>query len=217
MEPKHPIPPGGHTLPPLPYPPDALEPVIDAKTIQIHHDKHHRKYVADLNKTELDLVHAREIREFSTIEALECRLAFNGSGHILHSVYWTNMTRPGTGGAPEVHTQAYLDWYFGGLEPFKAQFSAVGSNVQGSGWAILGYNTAFCRLELLACEKHQNLTLYGTVPILVCDVWEHAYYLQYQNDRAAYIKGWWDLVNWPDVERRFLEATQGKLPLDADR
>ena len=217
MEAKHPTPAGEHRLPPLPYPPEALEPVIDAKTIQIHHDKHHRKYVEELNKTEKALVKAREARDFGMITDLERRLAFNGSGHILHSVYWTNMTRPGTGGAPGEYTRSYLDWYFGGLEPFKSQFSETGNKIEGSGWAILGYNTAFFRLELLQCEKHQNLTLYGTIPILVCDVWEHAYYLKYQNQRAAYVKNWWDLVNWQDVEMRFLEAVRGRLPLEAMR
>jgi len=214
MEARHPIPAGGHSLPPLPYPPDALEPAIDAKTVQIHHDKHHRKYVEELNKAEKALVSARERRDFDMITDLECHLVFNGSGHILHSVYWTNMTRPGTGGAPGAHTLSYLDWYFGGLEPFRDQFAATGAKIEGSGWVVLGYNTAFCRLELLQCEKHQNLTLYGTIPILVCDVWEHAYYLKYQNDRAAYIKAWWGLINWQDVETRFQDATRGRLPLE---
>ena len=209
-----PIPAGGHTLPPLPYPVNALEPVIDAKTLEIHHDKHHRKYVEDLNKTELALAKAREEKDWHMISLLENDLAFNGSGHILHSVYWTNMTRPSEGGAPGKHTLSYLDWYFGGLEPFVAQFTAVAGQVQGSGWAVLGYSTAFCRLELLSCEKHQNGMLQGTVPVLVCDVWEHAYYLKYQNDRAGYIGRWWDLINWPDVERRFLAATHGKLPIE---
>ncbi|MCL2564047.1 MAG: superoxide dismutase [Oscillospiraceae bacterium] len=210
-----PIPAGTHTLPPLPYPYDALEPVIDAKTLEIHHDKHHKKYVEDLNQTELALVKAGEQTDWHMIPFLEEQLAFNGSGHILHSVYWTNMTRPGTGGEPGKHTLSYLDWYFGSRATFMAQFAATAGKVQGSGWAILGYNTAFCRLELLQCEKHQNCILQGTVPILVCDVWEHAYYLKYQNDRAGYISRWWDLVNWADVEARFLHATRGKLPLEA--
>jgi len=124
------------------------------------------------------------------------------------------MTRPGAGSTPLKHTLSYIDWYFGGPEPFLAQFTATASKIQGSGWAILGYNTAFCRLELLSCEKHQNGILQGTVPVLVCDVWEHAYYLKYQNDRAGYISRWWELVNWADVEKRFLAATHGKLPLE---
>jgi len=208
-----PIPAGEHTLPPLPYPYDALEPVIDAKTVEIHHDKHHKKYVEDLNHTELALVKAREQKDWSNINCLEEALSFNGSGHILHSVYWTNMDRPGEGGEPGKHTRSYLDWYFGGMEPFLAQFTAGATKIQGSGWMILGYNPAFCRLELIQCEKHQNCLLQGTIPILVCDVWEHAYYLKYQNDRAGYIARWWDLVNWADVEQRFLYGVQGKLVL----
>lgn len=209
-----PLPPGGHVLPPLPYPYNALEPVLDAKTVELHHDRHHKKYVEDLNATELALVKAREEKDWHLVSYLEERLAFTGSGHILHSVYWTNMTRAGTGGQPGKHTLSYLDWYYGGLAPFLAQFSAVAGRIQGSGWAVLGFQPAWCRLELLQCEGNQNCVLQGTVPILVCDVWEHAYYLQYQNDRAGYISRWWELVNWPDVEARFLQATRGRLPLE---
>ena len=213
MDTQRPIPIGGHTLPPLPYSYDALEPVIDANTVTIHHDKHHKKYVDDLNATELALAKAREQTDWQRIGCLENLLAFNSSGHVLHSVYWTNMTRPGTGGTPLEHTLAHINWHFGGMEPFVAQFTAAASQVQGSGWAILGYHTAFGRLELLQCEKHQNLTSWGTVPLLVCDVWEHAYYLKYQNDRGKYISDWWQLVNWQDVETRFIQATGGILPL----
>jgi len=212
-----PVPPGGHILPPLPYPIDALEPVIDTKTLDIHHGKHHKKYVDDLNATELALVKARTQKDWSAIACLENQLTFNGSGHILHSVYWTNMTRPGTGGEPGKHTLSYLDWYFGGREPFMAEFTATATKIEGSGWAILAYSAAFCRLELFQCEKHQNILLQGTVPLLVCDVWEHAYYLKYQNDRAQYVSRWWDLVNWADVENRFLFAVRGRLPLETER
>lgn len=213
MEPKRPVPPGGHVLPPLPYPHDALEPVIDAETVSIHHEKHHKKYVEDLNATELALEKARERKDWQRIGSLECLLAFNGSGHVLHSVYWCNMCKPGTGGEPQEHTRSYIDWYFGGMEPFLAQFTAGAEKVMGSGWMILGYQPAFGRLELLQCEKHENLTQWGIIPILVCDVWEHAYYLKYQNGRGDYISNWWKLVNWRDVEARFLQAGRGKLPL----
>ena len=213
MEQKRPVPIGGHVLPPLPYPYDALEPVIDAETVKIHHDKHHKKYVEELNSTELALEKARERKDWHMIGFLEDLLAFNGSGHILHSVYWTNLCPPGTGGEPLPHTKSYIDWYFGGMEPFMAQFTAATTKIQGSGWGILGYNTAFLRLEMLQCEKHQNLTQWGIIPLLVCDVWEHAYYLKYKNERGSYIGNWWKLVNWRDVEARFLQATRGKLPL----
>ena len=208
-----PIKPGAHTLPPLPYAYDALEPVIDAKTLQIHHDKHHKKYVDDLNKTELALVGARNKGDYSSIKCLERDLAFNSSGHILHSIYWTIMTNPDAGGAPGDSFMNWIDWNFGSFNAFKAQFAAAAKNTEASGWGILGYNPAFCRLEILQCEKHQNLTQWGIIPILVCDVWEHAYYLKYQNMRDDYVDSWWRLVNWNEVERRFISAFSGKLAL----
>ncbi|MCL2408099.1 MAG: superoxide dismutase [Oscillospiraceae bacterium] len=204
---------GTHVLPPLPYPYDALEPLIDAETVQIHHDKHHKKYVDDLNKAELALETARTAGDYSLIKHWEKELAFNGSGHILHSVYWAIMTTPDTGGIPEEYTAKYISWYFGGFDAFKAQFKAAAAAVEGSGWCILGYNPAFSRLEILQSEKHQDLTQWGVIPILVCDVWEHAYYLKYKNMRADYIDAWWRLINWNEVEKRFIKSARGTLPL----
>jgi len=205
--------PGTHELPPLPYPYDAMEPVIDAKTMEIHHDRHHKKYVDDLNKAELALVDVREKKDYDKISFWENQLAFNGSGHILHSIYWTIMAAPGTGGAPGEYTRAHIDWYFGGLDALKEQFTEAAKKVQGSGWAILGYQPAFARLEVLQLEKHQNMTQQGVIPILVCDVWEHAYYLKYQNNRDQFVDAWWTLVNWDEVERRLIDAVGGALPL----
>jgi Fe-Mn family superoxide dismutase len=213
MESNMPIAAGAHVLPPLPYPVTALEPVIDAETLTIHHDKHHKKYVDDLNSAELALESARRQSDYKFIRSWEDALAFNGSGHILHSVYWRIMAPPGSGGEPGRYTARYIDWYFGGMEPFKAQFIAAANAVQSSGWCILGYNPSFFRLELLQCEKHQNMTQWGIMPILVCDVWEHAYYLKYKNDRASYINAWWGLINWPEVEERFVKAAQGVVML----
>ena len=204
---------GSHTLPPLPYPYDALEPVIDAETMTIHHDRHHKKYVDDLNAAEFALEAARKQGDYRFVKYWENELAFNGSGHILHSVYWTVMTHPDTGRSTGKYTSKYIDWYFGGFDAFKAQFSSAAGAVEGSGWCVLGYNPAFFRLELLQCEKHQNLTQWGIIPILVCDVWEHAYYLKYKNLRADYVEGWWRLVNWIEVEERFIKAAQGLLLL----
>jgi len=207
------IPPGGHTLPPLRYAYTALEPVIDAETLQIHHDKHHKKYVDELNKAELALAAARHAGDYSNIKCLEEAIAFNGSGHILHSIYWTIMTTPDTGGVPGANTSSFINWYFGSFDAFKAQFSSATKAVEGSGWGVLVYNPAFGRLEILQSEKHQNLTQWGSVPILVCDVWEHAYYLKYQNGRDSYVDAWWRLVNWEEVERRLTLAVHGELPL----
>ena len=208
-----PVKPGGHKLPPLPYAYDALEPVIDAKTLEIHHNKHHQKYVDDLNKAELALVDARAKKDFTYIKYWENELAFNGSGHILHSIFWTVMASPGTGGEPGINTLNWINWYFGSFDAFKAQFSAAAKNVEGSGWCILGYNPAFGHLEILTAEKHQNGTQWGIIPILVLDVWEHAYYLKYQNLRADYVDAWWKIVNWTEVERRLLDAYRGRLRL----
>lgn len=214
MKKPNPIAPGAHRLPPLPYPVSALEPVIDAATLQIHHTKHHKKYVDELNKAELSLVELRKNGDYQPINFWENQLAFNGSGHILHSIYWTIMAPPGQGGAPGKYTASYINWYFGSGEQFKAHFLAAAKKVEGSGWCILGYNIAFSRLELLQCEKHQNLTQWGILPVLVCDVWEHAYYLKYQNNRDGFVDAWWQLVNWNQVERRLLDAAQGILLLE---
>ncbi|MDR2932305.1 MAG: superoxide dismutase [Oscillospiraceae bacterium] len=213
MEANTPVAPGMHVLPPLSYPYNAMEPVIDAKTMEIHHNKHHKKYVDDLNKAELALVEARRNKDYKYIKYWENELAFNGSGHILHSIYWTILTYPDQGGSLGQYTASYIDWYFGGFDAFKAQFTAAANAVEGSGWAVLGYNPAFSRLELLQAGKHQDLTQWGIIPILVCDVWEHAYYLKYQNERANYVDAWWRLVNWTEVENRLIKAAGATLPM----
>ncbi|MZP28837.1 superoxide dismutase [Heliobacterium undosum] len=207
------IPPGGHQLPPLPYPYNALEPVIGAETLKIHHDRHHLSYVEGLNKAERKLVEARQQNDFSLIKHWERELAFHGSGHILHSLYWAIMAPPSRGGQPGPHTRGQVAAYFGNFRSFQEQFSAAAADVEGSGWAVLVWNPAWQRLEVLMVEKHQNLTQWGAIPILTVDVWEHAYYLNYQNRRRDYINAWWQLVNWLEVETRLLLAMQGQLPL----
>ena len=208
-----PMPPGKHKLPPLPYSYNALEPVIDEKTLKIHHDIHHKKYVDDLNKTETDALEMRKSGKFDNINLIEENLAFNGSGHILHSIYWTIMTSPGTGGSPGKITDILINSYFGSFDGFKNQFVQAASKVHGSGWSILGYNPYFQRLEILQAQRHENLTQWGIIPVLVCDVWEHAYYLQYQNKRDDYINAWWTLINWGEVENRLIYAIQSKAVL----
>lgn len=207
------VPAGKHTLPPLPYALDALEPVIDARTLEIHHDILHKNYVDHLNAAELALVEAREQNQFDFIKYWEGELAFHGSGHILHSVYWTNMITQGQGGEPMYKTQKLIDTYFGNFEQFKAQFMQAAEKVEGAGWGILAWNPAFGHLEILQCEKHQNLTQWGVIPVLVCDVWEHAYYLDYQNRRLGFVEDWWSLINWRDVERRIADAQNSVFEL----
>ena len=188
-----------HELPPLPYAYDALEPHIDERTVRIHHDLHHAGYVAGLNSAEAKLAAARQSGDFGLIKHWARELAFHGSGHLLHTLYWQNMG-PGGGGAPAGPLAEQLSKDFGSFETFKKEFTAATAAVEGSGWGLLVWNPTFGKLEVLQTEKHQDLTQWGVVPLLVCDVWEHAYYLHYQNVRAAYIDAWWNVVNWSDVQ-----------------
>ncbi len=205
--------PGSHQLPPLPYPYNALEPVISSTTLRFHHDHHHKSYVEGLNKAEIKLVEARQKRDFTLIKHWERELAFHGSGHILHSIYWTAMAPIDSGGQPGTATQNLINGAFGGFSLFKEQFTNAATDVEASGWAILVWQPAWNRLEILTAEKHQNLTQWGGIPLLVLDVWEHAYYVDYHYRRPDYVKAWWSIVNWRELERRLLLANQGQLPL----
>jgi len=207
------VPPGSHQLPPLPYPYNALEPVISSTTLRFHHDNHHKSYIEGLNKAELKLVEARQKRDFALIKHWGRELAFHGSGHILHSIYWTSMAPISSGGQPGTVTQSLINGTFGSFLIFQEQFTNAAINVEASGWAILVWQPAWRRLEILTAEKHQNLTQWGGIPILVLDVWEHAYYVDYQYRRPDYVKAWWNIVNWRELERRLLLANQGQLPL----
>ncbi|EOD00289.1 superoxide dismutase [Caldisalinibacter kiritimatiensis] len=207
------VPIGQHKLPPLPYSYDALEPIIGAETLKLHHDKHHKTYVEGLNKAELELQKARKERNFDLVQHWERELAFNGSGHIFHSIYWTIMAPINCGGQPGPYTTSQIINSFGSFQAFKDQFINATTQVEASGWGVLAWNPAWRRLEILTAEKHQNLTEWGVIPILVADVWEHAYYLDYQNKRKEYLEKWWNLINWYEVERRLLLAMQGQLPL----
>jgi Fe-Mn family superoxide dismutase len=207
------IPAGGHRLPPLPYPNNALEPIISSTLLQIHHDQHHKSYVEGLNKAERKLVESRQTRDFSLVKHWERELAFQGSGHILHSIFWTVMAPVGTGGEPENYTLNMINSYFGSFSAFQEQFSNAAANVEASGWAILVWHPAWGHMEILTAEKHQNLTQWGGIPILVLDVWEHAYYLDYKYRRADYIDAWWKIVNWSEVERRLRWSMQAQIPM----
>lgn len=200
---------GEHRLPPLPYDYDALEPYISAEIMRLHHDKHHKSYVEGLNKAEKMMQQARETGDFSLLKHWEREAAFHGSGHYLHTIFWTNMI-PNGGGKPSGILLKQIEEDFGSFEQFKSHFQEAANQVEGVGWAILVWSPRSHRLEILQSEKHQNLTQWDTIPLLVLDVWEHAYYLQYKNDRKAYIENWWNVVNWKDVSKRFLEARKIK-------
>lgn len=200
-----PLPPGRHTLPPLPYDYNALEPYIDADTMRIHHDKLHQKYVDDLNTAELKLAEARTNGNFELIRHWERELAFNGAGHYLHTLFWPTMT-PNGGGEPSGELLEAIRRYFGSYNAFREQFSYAAKKVEGPGWAILVWSPRAQRLEILTAEKHQNLSQWDVVPLLPLDVWEHSYFLSYQNERDKYVDAWWNVVNWPYVEERFAQA-----------
>lgn len=194
-----------HELPPLPYAYNALEPYIDEQTMHLHHDKHHLAYVNGLNNAETKLAEAREKNDFSLIKHWERELAFHGAGHFLHSILWENMSPQGSGQAHGILLDT-IRGCFGTYEAFVAQFKAAAAAVEGSGWVLLVRNNLTKTLEILCSEKHQNLSQWVVSPLLVCDVWEHAYYLKYQNNRVAYIDAFMNVINWKDVERRLTGA-----------
>lgn len=202
-----PVPIGGHTLPPLPYAYNALEPYIDEKTMRIHHDKHHQSYVDGLNKAENKLAEARKKGDFDLVKHWERELAFNGAGHYLHTIFW-NVMSPQGGGRPTGALLEAIEHSFGSYDGFKNQFTEAANKVEGGGWAILVWSPRSHRLEILTAEKHQNLSQWDVVPLLALDVWEHAYYLKHQNNRADYINDWWKVVNWPYVSERYAAASK---------
>jgi superoxide dismutase, Fe-Mn family len=200
-----PVPIGGHRLPPLPYRYSALEPVIAEEIMRLHHTKHHQSYVGGLNKAEREMKKARDTGDFALIKHWEREAAFHGSGHYLHTIFWSIMS-PDGGGKPGGKLAEAINASFGSFDKFKRHFSEAAKNVEAVGWAILVWAPRSHRLEILTAEKHQNLTQWDNIPLLVLDVWEHAYYLQYKNERAKYVDNWWNIVNWKEVERRFNQA-----------
>lgn len=200
-----PVPIGEHKLPPLPYPYDALEPYIDEETMRLHHDKHHQSYVDGLNKAEKMMAQARANNDFDLIKHWEREAAFHGAGHYLHTLFWTILS-PDGGGEPEGELAEQINRDFGSFDAFKRHFSQAAEKVEGGGWAILVWSPRAQHLEILTAEKHQNLSQWDVIPLLVLDVWEHAYYLTYKNERKKYIDACWTVFNWPEVRERYLQA-----------
>jgi superoxide dismutase, Fe-Mn family len=194
-----------YTLPELDYDYAALEPHLAARIVELHHDKHHATYVGGANAAGEKLEQARGEGSFDTIDQLEKNLAFNVSGHVLHSLLWKNMA-PGAGGEPEGELAAAIGEQLGGREAFRAQFEAVALGVQGSGWSVLAWEPLAGRLVVEQVYDHQSNVGQGSVPLLVLDMWEHAFYLQYENVKADWVKAFWNLVNWDDVGARFAKV-----------
>ena len=196
-----------YVLPELPYDLAALEPHYSAEVLALHHDKHHAAYVAGANAAVDRLAEAREAWDFSAIVGLEKTLAFNLSGHVLHSLFWKNLS-PDGGGRPEGELAAALDESFGSFEAFSAQLTAVTTTVQGSGWGVLAWEPLGQRLIVEQVSDHQGNVSQAAAPLLVFDAWEHAFYLQYRNVKADYVAALWHLVNWADIATRFARVRQ---------
>ncbi len=198
-----------HELPSLPYAYDALEPYYDAQTLELHHSKHHQGYVNGLNAALGKLQAARKAGDYGSIKHIDREIAFHGGGHTLHSIFWTNL-KPNGGGRPTGDLATAIDRYFGSFETFDQEMQAATNAVEGSGWGVLAVDPVSCGLAVLQIEKHQNQLLTGWVPIFVIDVWEHAYYLKYQNRRAEFTTAVMEhLVSWGNVADRFAAATRG--------
>lgn len=202
-----------YTLPELPYDYAALEPHISAKIMELHHSKHHKAYVDGANLTLEKLAEARDAGDLTNVNKLEKDLAFNLGGHVNHSVFWTNMS-PDGGDRPTGEVAAAIDEFFGSFDKFQAHFTAAAMGVQGSGWAVMTWDSLGQRANIQQFFDQQANFPAGTVPLLMLDVWEHAYYLDYQNVRADYVKAFWNIVNWNNVERRLAVSraqTQGLI------
>jgi Fe-Mn family superoxide dismutase len=194
-----------YTLPDLPYDHGALEPHISARIMELHHDKHHAGYVKGAN-TALERLHGlREKGDFSAISMLEKNLAFNVSGHVLHSVFWTNLS-PHGGGWPQGELAELFDTTFGGFLAFQQQMTEAASTIQGAGWALASWEPLAARVVVQQVHDHQGNHGQGTIPLLAIDAWEHAYYLQYENRKTDFFAAIWDIVNWDDVAMRLAAA-----------
>ncbi|SAK70977.1 superoxide dismutase [Caballeronia catudaia] len=195
---------GKYAAAPLPYAYDALEPVIDARTVELHYNFHHKPAVTAANKAEDALAKARDTNDFTLVKHYEKELAFQLSSHILHTVYWTSIS--GKGGEPKSELAKAIDKNFGSYAKFKAQLAAATIATEASGWGVVGYHPAMDKLMILQCENHHKLTAWGIQPILVLDVFEHAYYLTYQNRRNEYVNQLFNIVNWDNASMRLHAA-----------
>src|SRR5262245_47716288 len=196
-----------YSLPELPYDYAALEPHVSGKLMELHHQKHHATYVKNANETIDKLDENREKNDFTRLGALEKALAFNLSGHVLHSIFWQNLA-PKAGGPPQGELAQALKEDFGSFEAFQRQLTEVASTIMGSGWAALVWEPIGRRLLTTQIYDHQSNLSQGGIPLMVLDAWEHAYYLQYQNRKTDFFQAAWNLWNWPDIAARFDAARE---------
>jgi len=194
-----------HEQPELPYDFNALEPVISAEIMELHYTKHHKGYVNNLNSALEKYFEANDRWDLEKMVALQNSINFNGGGHINHSIFWTNLAPEGQGGGgePSGDLAVAINKEFGSLEKFIEKFNAKTVAIQGSGWGWLGFCPESKSVEIVTCQNQDPLSTKGLVPLLGVDVWEHAYYLQYKNMRAEYLKNIWRIINWNNISQRY--------------
>lgn len=201
-----------YTLPDLAYDYGALEPHLSGRILELHHGKHHAAYVAGANTVLDRLVEARSSGDYGAINQLEKNLAFHLSGHVMHSIFWRNLS-PDGGGRPDGELAAAIEEHLGSFDAFRAQLTEAAMNVQGSGWAALSWEPLGGRLIVEQVYDHQGNVGQGGPPLLVLDMWEHAFYLQYENRKGEWVDAFWELVDWADVAKRFSSARSIDLEL----
>ena len=199
-----------YKLPDLPYDYAALEPHYSGQILELHHDKHHAAYVTGANTTLDKLAEARSKEDFGSVVGLEKTLAFNLSGHVLHSIFWKNLS-PDGGDKPTGELASALDEHFGSFDAFKAHLTQATATIQGSGWGVLAWEPLGQRLVIEQVYDHQGNVGQGSLPLLVFDAWEHAWYLQYKNVKADFFAALWNIINWSDVGQRFSAAKGTKI------
>jgi Fe-Mn family superoxide dismutase len=201
-----------YVLPDLSYDYGALEPNISGRIMELHHDKHHLAYVNGANTAIDALAEAREKNDLTMVNKFQKDLAFNLAGHVNHTVFWKNMSPEG-GDKPTGELAAAIDNFFGSFDAFRAHFTASALGIQGSGWSILVWDILGQKLLIEQLYDHQGNLSVGSIPLLMLDMWEHAFYLDYQNVKPEYVKAFWNIVNWADVQARFDEASKNTSTL----
>jgi Fe-Mn family superoxide dismutase len=201
-----------YVLPDLSYDYGALEPNISGRIMELHHDKHHLAYVNGANTALNALAEAREKNDLTMVNKFQKDLAFNLAGHVNHTVFWKNMSPEG-GDKPTGELAAAIDNFFGSFDAFRAHFTASALGIQGSGWSILVWDILGQKLIIEQLYDHQGNLSVGSIPLLMLDMWEHAFYLDYQNVKPEYVKAFWNIVNWADVQARFDEASKNTSTL----
>ena len=199
-----------YALPGLPYDTKALAPAYSQEQLEIHHDKHHAGYVKGANATLKALAEARKNDDYSHLNQLQKNLAFNISGHVMHSIFWRNMS-PDGGGNPKADLAKLIRRDFASVDALREQMTEAGKSLQGSGWVSLAWEPMGQGLIVEQVYDHQGNLGSATIPLLVIDCWEHAYYLQYQNRKADWLDSFWEIVNWDDVQQRYTAARETGL------